>query len=144
MNLASVRGPSKKMLQGINYFITFLNWRLKIEMRDPQRRIAVFSSTLKVIRRVGILVPLVVIAIVAFGIVNPRFLLYINIESVARQTTFLAILAIGSMFPLLVSGFDLSIGSIISLISVISTLVMKMGIFDSDINMKPWSVWSMA
>ncbi len=93
------------------------------------------SFVLEVIRRMGILVALLVIALAVFGFINPRFLSTINIVSVLRQTTFLAILAMGSMFPLVVGGFDLSIGAIISLISVISTLIMKMEIFPSPILM---------
>ena len=104
-------------------------------MRDRQGRIAVFSAPLGVLRRTGILAPLLVILIATFGTLSPRFLSPLNIVSVVRQSTFLAILAMGSMLPLIVGGFDLSIGALMSLISVVSTLVMKMGIFSSPILM---------
>ena len=84
-------------------------------------------SPLGLLRRVGILPPLLTGLIIFFSIQNPIFLSTLNVLNVIRQTTYLAILAMGEMLPLIVGGFDLSIGALIAFASIISTTVMKGG-----------------
>ncbi len=84
-------------------------------------------SPLELLRRVGILPPLLIVLITFFNIQNPIFLSTLNVLNVIRQTTYLAILAMGEMLPLIVGGFDLSIGALIAFASIISTTVMKGG-----------------
>ena len=42
----------------------------------------------------------------------------------ARQATYLAIVAMGQMLALLTGGFDLSVGKIVALTSVVGAMVM--------------------
>lgn len=87
------------------------------------------SLAIKTLTEVGILVPLIIGLIVSFGIMNPLFLSPGNFRSVLLQTTYLGILSMGEMLPLVVGGFDMSIGTLIAFTSVVSTLTMKMTIF---------------
>lgn len=83
------------------------------------------SAPVKLLRRVGILPPLLIGLIIYFAFQNPIFLSSLNILNVIRQTTYLAILAMGEMLPLIVGGFDLSIGAMIAFASILSTTIMK-------------------
>jgi ribose transport system permease protein len=76
------------------------------------------------LKRLGVLPLFVVILIIIFGIINPRFLTISNMIIVARQCTYLAIISLGQMAVLLVGGFDLSVGSMCAFTSIISTNVM--------------------
>lgn len=92
-------------------------------------------SPLELLRRVGILPPLLIVLITFFNIRNPIFLSTLNVLNVIRQTTYLAILAMGEMLPLIVGGFDLSIGALIAFASIISTTVMKESIVSDPTTM---------
>lgn len=85
----------------------------------------IVSGTLKsLFLKVGILPLLLVAALLIFGIAEHRFLSGQNIFNVARQSTYLMIVAMGQMMVLITAGFDISIGSTIALVSVVSALVM--------------------
>ncbi len=83
------------------------------------------SAPVKLLLRVGILPPLLIGLIIYFAFQNPIFLSTLNVLNVIRQTTYLAILAMGEMLPLIVGGFDLSIGAMIAFASILSTTIMK-------------------
>ncbi|MFQ5912696.1 MAG: ABC transporter permease [Nitrospinota bacterium] len=68
---------------------------------------------------VGVLPIVIVILGVVFTYAQPRFFSQANLINVARQGSFLAIAACAQMFPILSGGFDLSVGSIFALVSVI-------------------------
>lgn len=76
------------------------------------------------LKRLGFLPILVFILIIVFGILNPRFFTLSNMIIVARQITYLAIISMGQMAVLIVSGFDLSVGAICGFTSIVSTNVM--------------------
>jgi ribose transport system permease protein len=75
--------------------------------------------------RLGILPLLLVAAIIYFGANEARFLSSDNMLNVARQSTFLIIVAIGQMLVILTAGLDLSTGSIIGFAGVVAALVMN-------------------
>lgn len=75
--------------------------------------------------RIGVLPFLLVIALVVFTALSSRFLTGENIITVAQQTTYLAIVAMGQMLALLTGGFDLSVGKIVAVTSVIAALTMS-------------------
>jgi ribose transport system permease protein len=58
------------------------------------------------------------------GIYEPRFFRTSNLINVLRNSSFLIIVSIGQMLVLTVGGFDLSVGAIIALTSVITALSM--------------------
>lgn len=72
----------------------------------------------------GVLPFLLLIVVVGFGIAEPRFLSGQNIFNVARQATYLTIVAMGQMIALLTGGFDLSVGVILAMTSVVGARVM--------------------
>ncbi len=53
---------------------------------------------------------LVIIIVIVFGILNPRFLSIENISNFSRQIAPIALIALGSMFVLIGGGLDLSLG----------------------------------
>ncbi len=67
---------------------------------------------------------LLVIALIVFTSLSARFLTGQNLITVARQATYLAIVAMGQMLALLTGGFDLSVGKIVAVTSVITALTM--------------------
>jgi ribose transport system permease protein len=74
--------------------------------------------------RIGVLPFLLVIALIVFNALSPRFLTSENLITVARQATYLAIVAMGQMLALLTGGFDLSVGKIVAITSVMTALTM--------------------
>lgn len=95
---------------------------LKQEANDSTLGIkADFWTTL---RRMGFL-PFLVILLLICGFFLENFFSFRNIMNVLRQTSYLAIITSGEMLVFIVGGFDLSIGSVVALTSVVSTLVMS-------------------
>ncbi len=69
--------------------------------------------------------PVILVALcLGFGAVEPVFLTVQNALNIAEQASYLIVLAAAQMFVLLTRGFDLSMGVIVSAISVISAMVM--------------------
>lgn len=99
--------------------------------RDPgggvRRTIA--QATVEVARRtflaVGVLPLLLVVLIVVFGLIEPRFVSTDNFFNVSRQASFLMIIAIGQAVVLMSGGFDLSVGGTVALTSVVTATVMS-------------------
>ncbi|WP_020180421.1 ABC transporter permease [Methylopila sp. M107] len=75
--------------------------------------------------RFGILPFLLVIVVAFFAIEEPRFLSAVNLTNVARQSTFLMIVAMAQMLVLIAAGMDLSVGALIGLVTVVAGVVMK-------------------
>lgn len=80
---------------------------------------------LRLLVTLGVLPILLITMIVVFGSIEPRFLAQENILNILRQSTFLGIVAIGQMLVLITAGFDLSIGAIVALVSVVTAAVMS-------------------
>lgn len=74
--------------------------------------------------RLGILPFLLVIALVVFTLMSENFLTGRNLMNVLRQSVFLTIVSMGQMLALLTGGFDLSVGTVLALTSVVGALVM--------------------
>lgn len=74
--------------------------------------------------RLGVLPFLLVIAMTVFASLSANFLTGQNLLNVARQATYLAIVAMGQMLALLTGGFDLSVGKNVALTSVVGALIM--------------------
>lgn len=65
-----------------------------------------------------------VVALMVFAIGAPNFLTTDNLTNVARQSVYLLIVALGQLIVMITGGLDLSVGSNISLTSVVSAIVM--------------------
>ena len=74
---------------------------------------------------VGILPVLLVLAIVFFAVQESRFYGAANITNVFRQSTYLIIVTLGQALVLISGGFDLSVGAVIAVTSVVSARFMS-------------------
>ena len=74
--------------------------------------------------RLGVLPFLLLIALVVFTAMSGNFLTINNMVNVARQSTYLVMVAMGQMLALLTGGFDLSVGTILAVTSVVGALAM--------------------
>ena len=74
--------------------------------------------------RLGVLPFLLLLAVIIFALMSDNFLTGRNLLNVIRQSTYLALVAMGQMFALLTGGFDLSVGTILAITSVMGATVM--------------------
>lgn len=89
------------------------------EMTSPlQKMILGFFS------RYGFLPVILLLLYIGFGIVEPSFLSAGNAVNIVSQSSYLIVLATAQMFVLLTRGFDLSLGVVVSAVSVSSALIM--------------------
>lgn len=63
-------------------------------------------------------------AVIAFALGNPDFLTVDNLTNVVRQSVYLLIVALAQMIVMVGGGLDLSVGSMVSLASVVGATVM--------------------
>jgi ribose transport system permease protein len=92
------------------------------------RRPGVGTTLLRLARlafiHLGVLPLLLIILVAGFGIWEPRFLSGQNVFNVARQATYLTVVSMGQMIALLTGGFDLSVGVMLAMTSVVLGTVM--------------------
>ena len=70
--------------------------------------------------------PAVILAMaVVFGSINPNFWSVTNMANVSRQMSILALLSLGQTLAILSGGIDLSVGSLLALVSVVCAQTMK-------------------
>jgi ribose/xylose/arabinose/galactoside ABC-type transport system permease subunit len=79
---------------------------------------------LRVYDRVGFLPVILVALVVVLALFVPRFLSLQNVFNVLRSSSYLVIISAGQMIVLIVGGFDLSVGAVVPLASVVSALTM--------------------
>jgi ribose transport system permease protein len=98
---------------------------------DPPERTPVGAASHSARRRTvdlllhfGLLPVLLLVAVVTFSLIEPRFLTPLNGTNVSRQLSFLLIVTIGQMLVLLTAEIDMSVGATIALTSVVSSKVM--------------------
>ena len=72
----------------------------------------------------GIVITLLIIALIAISIAEPRFLNWLNLINLSRNFSFLAIPALAQMLVMTAGGFDLSVGAVVALSSVVTATVM--------------------
>ena len=81
------------------------------------------SFMMKMLRQVSwsqIGMPVVLVGlVVVFGSINPNFWSAANMANVSRQISALALISIGQTFAILSGGIDLSVGSLLALVSVV-------------------------
>ena len=74
--------------------------------------------------RLGVLPFLLLIALIVFTVMSDNFLTGRNLHNVVRQSTYLTLVSMGQMFALLTGGFDLSVGTVLAITSVVGATVM--------------------
>lgn len=82
-------------------------------------------------RKVGFL-PFLIVILLILGCLLPNFFTFKNIMNILRQTSYLAIITTGEMLVFIVGGFDLAIGSVVALTSVVSTMVMSSEVVSNE------------
>jgi simple sugar transport system permease protein len=75
------------------------------------------------LQRYGSLLAILAV-ILFFSIVNENFLSYANLADILRSISIVTLVAIGVTFSLIVGGFDLSVGSAVSVSTVLSASLM--------------------
>lgn len=79
---------------------------------------------LKLFLHWGVLPFLLVLAVIAFSLMSSRFLTTDNLINLFRQSVYLILVSLGQMLALISGGFDLSVGTVIAVSSVVSALTM--------------------
>ena len=74
--------------------------------------------------RMGVLPLLLLAAVAVFAGFSDNFVTGQNLLNVARQSTYLTIVAMGQMLALLTGGFDLSVGKNVAITSVVGAMIM--------------------
>lgn len=86
--------------------------------------------------RVGVLPFMLAIAIVVFSLASAQFLSVQNLTNLMRQSVYLILVSMGQMLALVTGGFDLSVGTVLAITSVVSASVMS-----SMLQSGPDAVW---
>jgi ribose/xylose/arabinose/galactoside ABC-type transport system permease subunit len=68
--------------------------------------------------------------VVGFAVLEPRFLHPLNLLNVLRQVSISGLIAIGMTFVILTAGIDLSVGSLLALAGLVGAYVSKGGLDD--------------
>ena len=100
-------------------------------LRRPDSRQSTLNRIQHVLHANPILGPLavLVVAIIAFAIVNGRFLSAANLGLVLQQVTVIATLALGQTLVILTAGIDLSAGAIAVFSSILmANMATKLGV----------------
>lgn len=71
-----------------------------------------------------------VVLIIGFAILEPRFMHPLNLLNVMRQVSISGLIAIGMTFVILTAGIDLSVGSLVALTGLVGAYVAKGGLDD--------------
>ncbi len=90
----------------------------------------------KLFIRMGVLPVLMVLALIVFSLMSEQFLRIDNLVNLVRQSVYLILVSLGQMLALVTGGFDLSVGTILAVTSVVSAIVMA-HFFGAD----PNAVW---
>lgn len=63
--------------------------------------------------------------IIVFSLINPRFLSWVNVFNLMRQSSILLIVATGMTFVILMGAIDLSVGAIVTLVAISSAVLIR-------------------
>lgn len=75
------------------------------------------------LEKLGLAISILLLSVI-FGSINNNFFSIANLSNISRQISILAMLAVGQTFVILSGGIDLSVGSVIGLVSVVSATIM--------------------
>jgi ribose transport system permease protein len=85
-------------------------------------------TTRSLVERAGTFVGLVLVAIIFGFLVGPQFFAPTNLELMARQTAIVSIAAVGMTIVIVSGGIDLSVGSMIALVTVVIAQLLRMDV----------------
>jgi ribose/xylose/arabinose/galactoside ABC-type transport system permease subunit len=78
----------------------------------------------KLAEKSAIFIVLIILVVIA-AIISPAFLTERNLSNVVRQASILGVVATGQLFVILTGGIDLSVASVIALMSILSSGLMN-------------------
>ncbi|MED5344043.1 MAG: ABC transporter permease, partial [SAR324 cluster bacterium] len=110
-----------------------------------------FQDRKNLLYYLGLFSPLIflVLLILVFSLLHPRFLHPLNIFNVMRQISITGLIALGMTFVIIVRGIDLSVGSLLALCGLVGAVIAKGGLverFSVGVNTEltnPW-YWALA
>ena len=82
------------------------------------------NKILYIFKSYMLMIGLIAIIIVS-SIIEPKFITLANLMNILRQSTVIGICSLGITFVMISGGIDLSLGSIVSICSVVSILIMN-------------------
>jgi ribose transport system permease protein len=82
---------------------------------------------LRAMQEIGVLAALIVLCI-GLTIATPTFPTAMNLLKVARQASYIGIMAVGMVFVVSMGDIDLSVGSILTLTNVVTALALRAGL----------------
>lgn len=85
-------------------------------------------TTRSLVERTGTFVGLVLVAIIFGALVGPQFFAATNLELMARQMAIVSIAAVGMTIVIVSGGIDLSVGSMIALVTVVIAQLLRMNV----------------
>ncbi|WP_294643412.1 ABC transporter permease [uncultured Aureimonas sp.] len=74
--------------------------------------------------RIGMLPVALLLLVIAMSLVSPQFYGPANVLNILRNASFLTIVALGQAIVIVAGGFDLSVGAVVALASVVTAKVM--------------------
>jgi ribose transport system permease protein len=86
-------------------------------------RLKIAANAVDVLKRYGIYAVLLVL-VIFFAVTSENFFQSSNLLNVARQVSMLGIASVGFAFVLLLGGIDLSIGSVVTLVNIVTAWLM--------------------
>src|SRR3977135_2476341 len=86
-------------------------------------RLKIAANVVDVLKKYGIYAVLLVL-VIFFAVTSENFFQSSNLLNVARQVSMLGIASVGFAFVLLLGGIDLSIGSVVTLVNVVTAWLM--------------------
>lgn len=100
-----------------------------MSMANQRRTGAAYQSSLldRFLMRGGIVITFLVAAVIATALAEPRFLNRLNLINVMRNFAFLLIPSLAQMLVMTAGGFDLSLGAVMALASVVTAATMMAG-----------------
>jgi ribose/xylose/arabinose/galactoside ABC-type transport system permease subunit len=101
------------------------------EVHKPAEKSDLFTIMVKLKRIIsilfikgGVLPWFLCIAVISFGLSNENFLTERNLFGISRQSTYLILVAMAQMIVMLTAGLDLSVGVMLAMTSVVSSMTM--------------------
>lgn len=102
-------------------------------MSSPYPLLAPRARLLPLLARIAPLLFLLLL-VALFAVLQPRFLMPLNLFNILRQVSIYGILAVGMTFVILTRGIDLSVGSLVAMTGLVAAVVAQGGI-DGRLNL---------
>jgi ribose/xylose/arabinose/galactoside ABC-type transport system permease subunit len=84
-----------------------------------------FVSARRLFDEAGVLVGLAIVALIFGALIGPQFFRAANLELMARQTVIVCVAALGMTMVIVAGGIDLSVGSVVSLATVVTAVLLR-------------------